>query len=270
MQALTNDQLQKKAPSVFALEPWQERSDRYRFIPTINVIDALRDKGFYPVSAMQSRTRIEGKENFTKHLIRFRNSLENYQANDTLPEIVLINSHDGTSAYKLMFGLFRLVCSNGLVVADGQIDSISVRHTGDKDLRQSVIDASGEILNEAPKVLETVNRWEKIQLTYGEQTALAESALKINSTTLKLEARKLLYSRRFSDNGNQDSSRSLWKAFNVIQENLIKGGIIGVNNAGRGIRTREIKSIDANTSINKALWTLSAKMAEIKNAASQN
>jgi hypothetical protein len=103
---LTNDQLMHAAPSVFATQPWDHMSTRYTFIPTIQIVDKMRNEGFQPVAAMQSRTRIEGKQDFTKHLIRFRD-VRNGAApairtlGEVFPELVLTNSHDGASAYKL-------------------------------------------------------------------------------------------------------------------------------------------------------------------------
>src|ERR1700731_5495172 len=73
-QYLTDEQIQKVAPSAFARQAYSKQSDRYAFVPTSAVIDGMRNAGFFPVKAMQSRTRIEGKQNFTKHLIRFRSS----------------------------------------------------------------------------------------------------------------------------------------------------------------------------------------------------
>src|SRR5690348_1009366 len=69
---LSNDQLMKMAPSIFAAQPWERMSARYTFIPTIQVVDKMRAEGFQPVSVAQAKTRIDGKADFTKHLIRFR------------------------------------------------------------------------------------------------------------------------------------------------------------------------------------------------------
>jgi hypothetical protein len=66
-QALSDDQIRRYAPSVFADRPWQAMSDLYSFVPTSDVVSAMRQNGFVPVKAMQSRTRIEGKGDFTKH-----------------------------------------------------------------------------------------------------------------------------------------------------------------------------------------------------------
>jgi Domain of unknown function (DUF932) len=104
-QVLSRDDLRNLAPSVFATAPWASVSTAYRFVPTIKVLGMMEDQGFHPVMAKQSRTRIEGKAPFTKHMIRLRHSQHLAAAlHDEVPEMVLINSHDRCSAYKLMRG----------------------------------------------------------------------------------------------------------------------------------------------------------------------
>ena len=130
---LSTEQVQSFAPSAFAVTPYHKQSSRYAFIPTSAVIDGMRDAGFLPVSASQSRTRIEDKKEYTKHMIRFRAAASLQQSavvGESVLEAVLINSHDGTSAYKLMCGIFRFICTNGMIVADDLLESINIRHTG--------------------------------------------------------------------------------------------------------------------------------------------
>lgn len=129
---LTDDQIFKKAPSVFAEAAHESRGARYAFIPTIQVLDGLRREGFEVVAAAQTRCRDEGKVAHAKHMLRLRHpdSIQLRDVGQEIPEIVLVNSHDGTSSYTLHAGFFRLVCSNGLIVASSTIDDVRVRHTG--------------------------------------------------------------------------------------------------------------------------------------------
>src|SRR5438270_9258802 len=141
MQTMTIEQIRRSAPSVFAERPWDTMSAKYRFFPTVHVVEGLMQHGFLPVRAQQSRTRIEGKGDFTKHLLRFRHaSMADSAVSSTVPEIVLINSHDGSSAYHLSLGLYRVVCLNGLVVKSAGIEDIRVRHSGRESLSQEVIE----------------------------------------------------------------------------------------------------------------------------------
>jgi hypothetical protein len=260
---LTDEQIQAAAPSAFAGQAYSKQSDRYAFVPTSAVIDGMRSAGFFPVKAMQSRTRIEGKEMFTKHLIRFRSSdQETITVGDSLMETVLTNSHDGTSAYDLSMGIFRLVCSNGMVVGD-VFESIHIRHIG--NIVERIIAASTEMLKNAPKIAESVERWRTITLAPQEQLLLAEGAHALrfeegSNMAASITPDKLLTVRRHADNGTD-----LWSTFNRVQENVMRGGLRGNRLPGvNRIRSRAVRGIDQDTKLNKALWTLAEKMAELK------
>lgn len=126
--ALTEDEMRKAALSIFATAAHASRSERFQPIPTIEVLRGLIAEG-----ATVRRTRGAGKADFTKHLIRLRRIDDGkvYNVGDTVCEILLKNANDGTSAYDLMAGLFRIRCMNSLVAQTGTIDSVKVRHSGD-------------------------------------------------------------------------------------------------------------------------------------------
>lgn len=155
IQTLSNDTLRRVAPSIFATTPYHRMSDRYKFIPTIEVVDMLRNQGFHPVRAQQSTSRTEGKAEFTRHLVRFRHNdyLVPAVVGSEFPELVMTNSHDGTACYQFEAGLYRLVCSNGMVVSSGQFDRVSVRHLGGSDFHDRVIDATYQVRMEAIAVV---------------------------------------------------------------------------------------------------------------------
>jgi hypothetical protein len=265
--ALTIDQLRSVAPSAFAEEKHESRSARYTYIPTSAVIEGLMDEGFQPFKAVQGRSRIEGKGDFTKHMIRFRHASSINIVDESVPEVVLINSHDGTSAYKLIAGIFRIVCSNGLVVAESTVGSLSVPHKG--DIVSQVIEGSFEIIDNSRKALTATRQWQNLQLTSGEQNAFAEAAheLRFADAEGKVETpitpAQLLAPRRSADSGND-----LWRTFNRVQENTIRGGITAwgrdANSRMRRTTTREVKGIDQDVKLNRALWILTEKMAELK------
>lgn len=275
---LTLDMVREYAPSAFATEAHESRSERYVYIPTVNVIEGMMRAGFAPYSASQSRSRIEGKSEFTKHMIRFRHQDVSSQlaVGDVIPEVVLINSHDGTSAYKLIAGMYRLVCSNGLMVADSTMGSVSVHHKG--NIVADVVDASNLIIEGTQKALSAAGQWSQLQLTDGEQHVFAEAAHHVRfvdsegkvSTPITVD--QLLQARRYEDQGSD-----LWRTFNRVQENVIKGGLRAVprDENGRRLRdengnrlhtvtTRQVKGIDQDVKLNRALWALAEKMAELK------
>lgn len=262
---LSDDQIRAKAPSVFAQEAYFDNSAKYRFISTFSILNALRDCGYQVTHASQSRTLIPGKKEFTKHMLRMRHSSVINPANvgDELPEIVLVNSHDRTSTYQIMLGIFRLVCSNGLIVASSTLDSIRVRHSG-KDPFQNIIDTTAEVAAQGPVAMSRINRLKEIPLSPEEQIAFATAASELSPSSMEIEPRRLLNYRRYDDRANADGTSNLWKTSNVIQENLIRGKILGRSTNGTLRRTSEIKSVKHNIDVNKALWTLTEKMAELK------
>ena len=261
---LTTEQLQHYVPSAFAVTPYHKMSDRYGFIPTSEVIEGMRSAGFLPFAASQSRTSIEDKRGFTKHVIRFRTPEMAHQAvGATFPEVVLINSHDGGSAYKLMAGLFRLVCGNGLIIADAMIASVSLRHS--HNIIEQAALSSAQLVRQLPAATDALARWSAIQLTQDEQGVFAESAHRLRfadsdgHVTTPIQPATLLRARRYEDNKSD-----LWSTFNRIQENVVKGGLRGYASNGRRITTKAVTSIDTDTRLNRELWALAERMAELK------
>ena len=273
MQPLTMDVVRTLAPSAFTETAHASRSARYAQIPTVSVIEGMVAAGFFPFQASESRTKDETRFGFTKHMIRFR-SMASFRAGlevgGNVPEVVLINSHDGSSRYKLMAGIFRLICSNGMIVADSMLASISIRHTG--DIVREVISGSRQLTDGVPRMLGVVRDWQAIELTPDEQGVFASAAhtLRFDAeghVNTPIHPRQLLAPRRAEDATGND----LWRTFNRIQENVIKGGLHAVKRTetGRRIRrvsTREITGINQDVKLNRALWTLAEKMAELKQA----
>jgi len=255
---LDNSQLFRIAPSIFANEAHESRSARYTYIPTIDVLDGLRKEGFQPFFVAQSRSRIEGKSEFTKHMLRLRQvgEIEKAEAN----EIILINSHDGTSSYQMMAGCFRFVCQNGMVCGD-VVEDIRVRHKG--NIIHNVIDAAYTIVDDFETVTESIDNMKSTLLLPEEQEIFATAALslKYDENEAPITPNQLLGTRRIADR-NPD----VWSNFNRIQENLLRGGLRGRTASGARTTTREVKSIDNNVKLNKALWILADGMRQLKQA----
>ena len=269
---LTNDELRSIAPSIFAGDKHESRSDRYSYIPTSEIVDGMRAQGFEPVFAKQGSSRIEGKADFTKHLIRFRHQGEDAatrRIGGIYPEVVVVNSHDGTSAYKVMAGLMRLVCLNGMVVNDRDLASVSVPHKG--DVMSQVIEGSFSVLGESRKAVEAADTWSGITLSTDEQMIMAEAAHVIRfgdaegHVDTPIRPVQLLDRRRVGDAGPD-----LWRTANRIQENVIRGGLTAMgrdaNNRPRRTTTKEVRSIDGDVKMNRALWLLNERMAQLKAA----
>jgi hypothetical protein len=227
----------------------------------------LAAEGFQPYAVSQGGSRDEGKRNFTKHLIRLRHESMTLQMGQVHNEIVLLNSHDGTSSYRLMAGAYRTACLNGLVVAQSTIEDIRIPHKG--DVAGLVLDGCITLMDKLPEVSETIREMASLRLTDAESTAFARAALVARYDDLQdspITPAQVLTVRRTADVEN-----SVWNVFNRAQENIIRGGVPYVQRNERGQRiatrrTREIKGVDQNTSVNRALWALAEEMKAIKTA----
>lgn len=257
--------LQRKAPSIFTQTRAEGTSDRYQHISTLEIIEKLMGEGFKPTVAKQSNSRLESKKSFAKHCIRFRHVDTVPSASQLFPELVLINSHDGLSSYRLYAGLYRLVCSNGLV-AGQEYEDVKVRHQG--DVVGNVIEGTYSIIDTAKQLIHVTEKMGSVQLDRDEQLLFAEAAhiLRFEESEVgqSINPKQLLAPRRGAEVNKDD----LFTVFNIVQENVIKGGLRGYGRDSQGypkrIRTREIKSIDQDTSLNRALWTLTEKMMQLK------
>ncbi|WNU98992.1 DUF932 domain-containing protein [Enterobacter sp. DTU_2021_1002640_1_SI_PRY_ASU_LCPMC_013] len=256
---LSDDQIRAVAPSIYADAPHESRSLRYSYIPTSAVLAKLRNEGFEPFMVCQTRVRREDRREFTKHMIRLRHAsqINGKEAN----EIVLLNSHDGTSSYQMLAGMFRFVCRNGLVCGD-IVGDVRVPHKG--NVTDHVIEGAYEVLSGFDQVQDSREAMRAITLDDGEAEAFARSALtlKYDSDTkvLPITASQVLATRRFDDN-----RPDLWSVFNRVQENLVKGGLSGRTAYGRHQRTRPVQGIDQNVRLNRALWLLAEGLRQLKN-----
>jgi len=268
---LTEDEIRSAAPSVFATTAHESRSARFKPIATIDVIRMLDQEGFGVVGAKQSVARLEDRKDFTKHMLRLRQKGEvQRKVGDTVFEVLLKNANDGTAAYDLLAGLFRIRCLNSVVAMDTQMSTQRVRHSG--DVAPKVIEGVFSVVNDAERALNAPDQWGQLQLAAPEQMFLAEAAHAIrfpvdenNNQKTNVKPEQLLNVRRPGDAGTD-----LWTVFNVLQENVVRGGLdnFGYNAEGRFRRahTREVKGIDQSTALNRALWTLGEKMAQLKAA----
>ncbi|WP_370809479.1 DUF932 domain-containing protein [Bilophila wadsworthia] len=264
------DEMRCLAPSIFAETPHESRSDRYAYIPTIEVVTAMMKEGFLPFSVMQARSRSESRREYTKHLIRFRHAemlKANPHAGQLFPEIVLVNSHDGSSAYQVMSGIFRLVCTNGMITGTHYGD-YKIRHQG--DIAGQVIDASYKVLTTAEQSLNAAGEWSGIRLTEPEQIALARAAHAVRfadaegNISTPITPEQLLRPRRM-----EDWKDDLWSTFNRVQENTLKGGLSAFSYEGgrrRRVTSRKIGGITEDVRINRALWMLGEEMKKLKTA----
>jgi hypothetical protein len=255
---LSNEQIMAVAPSIFAEEKHASRSERYTCIPTGDVLRGLRKEGFSPFMVCQTKCRDEGKREHAKHMVRMRHTsqIESAEAN----EIILLNSHDGSSSYQMLSGVFRFVCSNGMVSGD-TLSDIRIRHKG--NIVDNVIDGAFRVLEEFEQIGGQMDGMKVLTLSQGEQSAFARAALALKFDT-ELAPAPVTESQVLRPRRMEDGAGDLWTTFNRVQENLVKGGLRGRSATGQVRTTREVKGIDQNIKLNRALWVLAEEMRKIK------
>lgn len=254
---LSDTQIREIAPSIFADAAHTSRSQRYTYIPTIEVLNGLRKEGFQPFMACQTRCRDEGKREHTKHMMRLRHGSQIHATEAN--EIVLLNSHDGTSAYQMLSGVFRFVCCNGTVWGDTQND-VRARHSG--RVVDDVIEGAFRVLEDFERVDQSREGMQALTLQAGEQAAFAHAALALrydSDTPAPVTEAQVLQPRRMADKAGD-----LWTTFNRVQENLVRGGLDGRSTNGKRMRTRAVQGIDQNLKLNRALWVLAEEMRKLK------
>jgi len=243
------DQLRNIAPSIFATEPANKVSGRYGFVPTVDVVEELNTRGLVPVFAGQTLSRDVDNRPFAKHLLRFRPQYAPTIVGQSLPEVVLMNSHDGSSGFKLWLGLFRMVCCNGMIISDSVMGQVSVAHRS--NAAQIVGDQSIGFMGQIDHIEDRVRRFMDRVLSPLEQGQLADTAATIrwgNDRPAGLDHNNLLIARRFDDAGD-----TLWAVLNRIQENVVKGGV-NLNRPRRQSSTRVLRSVGDDARINAKLW----------------
>lgn len=253
---LSNEQIARYAPSVLAQEAHESRGERYTFIPTIEVLDGLRREGFQPFEVRQTRVRDQSKREHTKHLVRLRHE-SSITSVEEVPEIILLNSHDGSSSYQLLSGFFRFVCSNGLIAGD-VCNDIRVRHSG--NVVDDVIEGAVRVLDNVEEIAGRIDTYKSITLAPEEATVFANAALQLRwDDKAPVQAEQVLRTRRWADN-----KADLWTTFNRVQENLLKGGLSARTATGRRTSTRAVGGVNENVKLNRALWSLADGLAQLK------
>jgi hypothetical protein len=243
---ITIQELQSVAPSVFNTKKAQKLSDRYTVVPTIDVVNQFMNAGWEVASAKQVGQGVYGK-----HSVRLRNS-ELPKVGDSLLEAIITNSHDGRTKLQVGAGLYRLVCSNGLVVPMQELVNINQRHMNIQ--MDEVNQITEKFIEISPMIERSVNRMMDVKMDTEKKIDFATKALGIrwknteDISTLTLET--IINPLR-----DGDTESNLWSTFNVVQEKLIRGGF--VKEQGRNVRTvKPITSLNMDTMINQKLWEL--------------
>lgn len=266
---LTKEEIKNSAPLIFAEQPTNpDVSDKYLFVNTETIIDDLEKLGWLPVQAAQRKARKKEGTIFSKHMVAFQNpdiKITSKDGDDAFPRILLTNSHDGMQAFKFSVGIFRLVCSNGLVVADEQFSDFKIKHKGYSfgELRNVVKQA----VEDLPNRVQVMNDMRDRTLTQSEKEKLAIDAMLIRAGIKpnSEEAAKFNYDEETIEDilepkREADKGDDLWKVFNVIQEKITQGEFHAALKGAKVRKVRKIKSFEKDMKVNKELFKLATAL----------
>jgi hypothetical protein len=271
------EEILRKAPAVFTAGHAEGLSSRYGEVSTAKAISILADCGWHPTQAAQKRSRTLAGQSYAEHMISFaKPGLDFLNGDNDRPEIILYNSHNGSSSLRLFAGLYRFICSNGIVA--GQGFESRLRHTSGsvRGFEQLLYDTA-EML---PGMIHTVELLRSIRPSPATVQEMAKRAgslrwewsdfgepdLKPGVYFNRYTTWDLINARRYGDSG-----MDAWTVFNRMQENLIRGGIMiqsvtESNPYGKLRAARPIGSVSENIRVNRALWDMTLEMAEIEPA----
>ena len=248
----------EKAPAIFATKPADYINlKRYKFTPTTEIVDYMKDMGYLLTDAKQSKTKIPLRNTYGTHIVTIQHPdlyvKDSEGGLEARPTIVLLNSHDGSRPIQFEMGLFRLICSNGLMIKSMDMGSFKERHT--KYTFQEVKDLISSKVDTLPKVIDKINDWNMVEMTAKQRRQFAVDALLLRLGEERkvedYEINSVLETRRVEDKG-----QSLWRTFNAVQENIIKGGFQMNERTARGI-TNPVQDMV----LNQGLWQLADSYA---------
>lgn len=260
---LALEAIRQVAPAVFAEAPRADRGPRYRYVPSITPLQALLDTGWGVYEASQQRSYDGDKDPYMKHMLRLR-KLEDFQHRPTVgeevAEVIMRNAHDGTSRYHITAGLFRFVCSNGMMVGQ-KMAGFSIIHSTGSQTTDEVLTAAERVVTEQfPLMLEQVDRFKRIALPSAQAYRLATRAveLRYGHSLPPFPVDDLLRVRR-----PEDQEPTLWNVLNRVQEASVYGGWETRSMAyGRRSAVRGLERVSAVTKVNMGLWDEATLIAE--------
>jgi hypothetical protein len=219
----------------------------------MELVDDMAKLG-WGVSDVKQVGSKKGLNKFKKHLVTFRNESIVIKGDDgetVYPQILLTNSHDGLSSFQFRAGLFRLVCSNGLVIATEDFGQMRIRHKGYsfQELKKTVM----ELVEELPVTVETLNKFREVVLSDEQKHELAMKAIGIRfgENGAEVDVQEILKPTRKEDEGSD-----LWTVFNVIQEKMVRGKFKYKTIKGRNKTARTIKNFNRDVKLNEELYQL--------------
>lgn len=241
-------------------------SEKYKVIQASSIGDTMQKHGLSLVSIKTGNARHADKVDFQKTISRFRGPVVSHDK-DGKPiflDLLVKNPHMGRGLTEILVGIYRLVCSNGMV-AGKSFFSEGIRHNG--DTYENLDLAVAHALDIQKRLGETIQKLQGIELTPELKEQLAQDAIKLLTPENALNIRhRLLTPKRAEDTGND-----AWSVFNVVQENSMLGGRVAYttqsidNNGQNNVRHMSTRTIKPNTvkdmDFNQGLFDAVLKLA---------
>lgn len=230
-------------------------SEKYVHIKTADVLSRFQDMGWQVASfnaAKHSKT-----PQFARHALRLRHKdFLDINVDGVTPEIIVLNSHNGSWALRMALGMFRTVCSNGMV-AGSLWEGVSLKHYNIKNLEEQITQVTSRMDELTHKLSGTVKQWREVEVPFKEQVDFANKAMAIRwGDKTPVTAEQLLLTRRDADKGSD-----LWHVFNRVQENLTQGGFSGVTSNNRTLNIKPVKNVKRDFKFNSELFDLASTYA---------
>lgn len=238
--SISLDSLRQRVPAIFTKTPSPKVSDRYSFADSEYYLQKFIDADWTIHSARQV-----SKSEYAPHQVVLRNK-DIATVGDLLPQLIFTNSHNGIKKMTIDTGIYRLVCSNGLVVPTSITQSLSIKHL---DLGDSTTDTIvNSFYEKVPIIMNSIDRMRNKILTNDEIDNFTYNALQIRFiNAVGININDVVKPLRIEDN-----SDDLWTVFNVVQEKIIRGGIKLPSNR----HSRPINNFVNDNDINTKLWQL--------------
>ena len=260
-------------------------SKHYSFVPTMNVVNDLRTLGYEVTDAVQVKARKKSTNGYQKHMITLEHpdhkidqvkeveladgtTETQIQPAEEYPQLLLTNSHDGGNAFSLSAGIFRLVCSNGLVIKTEDYGTARLVHKGYSF--EAVQKLVKEFETTVDDVLTKITAMKKVELTKAQQIEFAKKAALLRFTAKSYNEDNIADVVDIDDLLNvdrkEDAGNGLYEVFNRVQESIVQGKYLyassgKVKDADTKTRkARPIKNFKQSINVNKKLSELAFEL----------
>ncbi len=229
-------------------------SARYKTVQTNLIAQKFKDMGFIVDSVTQRKSRKHAATGggYGKHMVRLSHPqlLKSNDHNDVKLQLIVTNSFDGSSTFKIQLGFFRFVCSNGMIVGE-TLESYAHKHTG--MILEELDESIERIVAQTHKLSGIITAMKNTKMSEAQILSFKNEAMKLRSEKLK--------DVQWTIRRAEDEQVDLYTVYNRIQEDLVRGGTGSVSVSGRVRALREIKGVDKLKQLNERLFDLAVKYA---------